>query len=312
MSRTILKTVNGAEATDYSFGTMQFGSNADAAESRAMYDACRDAGINFFDTAYVYSDGESERLLGEFVASERDDILIASKCGMSADQSDANIRKQVDESLSRLGMDMVDIMYLHKFDPIVPLEVSFETLAALQKQGKFRYIGVSNYAAWQVMKAQWIANDLGTRIDILQPMYNLVKRQAEVELLPMAISEGFNVAPYSPLGGGLLTGKYAVGGKGRLDEMEMYAKRYDVDWMRQTAADLAALGQKIGVHPATLAVTWMARHPGVTQPIISARSVAQLQASLDAISFEMTDDLYTEISALSQKPAPATDRLEEG
>ena len=311
MSRPILKTVNGAVASDYSFGTMQFGDKADAAESRAMYDACRGAGINFFDTAYVYAGGESERLLGQFVASQRDDILIASKCGMSADQSDANIRKQVDESLSRLGMDMVDIMYLHKFDPTVPLEVSFETLAALQKQGKFRYIGVSNYAAWQVMKAQRTANDLGTRIDILQPMYNLVKRQVEVELLPMAISEGFNVAPYSPLGGGLLTGKYASGGKGRLDEMEMYAKRYDVDWMRQTAADLAALGQKIGVHPATLAVAWMAKHPGVTQPIISGRSVAQLQASLDAISFDMTDDLYEEISALSQKPAPATDRLEE-
>ncbi len=310
MTRKSITSVNGAAATDYSFGTMQFGSNADEAESRAMYDACRTAGINFFDTAYVYSEGRSEQILGDLVKSERDDIIIASKCAMFGGAGAANIRAQVDESLKRLDMDMVDIMYLHKFNDD-PLEETFDTLAELQKAGKFRYVGISNFSAWQTMKAQRVAERAGTDITILQPMYNLVKRQAEVEIIPMALSEGFNVAPYSPLGGGLLTGKYASGGSGRLNEMAMYTKRYDVDWMRQSAVDLAALGSELGIHPATLAVAWVAHNPGISQPIISARSVEQLQPSLDAMTLEMSDDLYARISALSPTPPPATDRLEE-
>jgi len=142
-------------------------------------------------------------------------------------------------------------------------------------------------------------------------MYNLVKRQAEVEILPMAISEGFNVAPYSPLGGGLLTGKYASGAGGRILDDKSYNTRYGVEWMHDTATDLTKLAAEVGVSPITLAVSWVAQHAGVTQPIISARSEEQLRPSIDAMTYEMSDEIYGRITALSVQPAPATDRLEE-
>jgi aryl-alcohol dehydrogenase-like predicted oxidoreductase len=205
----------------------------------------------------------------------------------------------------------VDVFYLHKWDDDTPLEESISTLAELREAGLFRYIGVSNFSAWQTMKAECIAKNLGIRIDILQPMYNLVKRQAEVEILPMAISEGFNVAPYSPLGGGLLTGKYASGAGGRILDDKSYNTRYGVEWMHDTATDLSKLAAEVGVSAITLAVSWVAQHSGVTQPIISARSEEQLRPSLDAMTYKMSDELYSRITALSVQPAPATDRLEE-
>lgn len=301
----------GAPASPFCFGTMQFGDRADADASLGMYQACRAAGVNFFDTAYVYTGGASETLLGQFAAGEVDDLLVATKVAYTGGSGRANILTTFDESRQRLGMDSVDLLYLHRWDDDTALAETFETLAALQADGKIRYIGVSNFAAWQVMKAQAVAQGLGTKIDILQPMYNLVKRQVEVELLPMCQSEGIAFAPYSPLGGGLLTGKYAAGGTGRLNEDDRYAARYGTDQMHQAARDLATLGAKLGVDPATLAVAWVARHPGVTAPIISARSVDQLRPSLAAMRFDMDDALYAQLSALYPAPPPATDRLEE-
>ncbi len=193
----------------------------------------------------------------------------------------------------------------------MPLAETFETLAGLQQAGKIGHIGVSNFAAWQVMKAQCVARALGTQVKILQPMYNLVKRQAEVEILPMAASEGFAVASYSPLGGGLLSGKYACGEGGRLSENSRYKARYGPEWMHAAAAALADLGRDLGVAPATLAVAWVARNAAISAPIISARTVAQLAPSLAALDFAMDDGLYARLCALSPRPAPATDRLEE-
>ncbi len=185
---------------------MQFGGTADAAASRAMFDACREAGITFFDTAHTYTGGQSEELLGGFIQQDRDALIIATKTGYTGGSGRENIRAQFDESRSRLKLDAVDILYLHRWDPTTPLLETFEALCELQARGKIRHIGVSNFAAWQVMKAQAVAEQLGTRVDIIQPMYSLIKRQAEVELFPMALSEDFAVAPYSPLGSGLLTG----------------------------------------------------------------------------------------------------------
>lgn len=311
MPASNITSIDGSAISSFSFGTMQFGENADEVESRKMYGACRNAGINFFDTAYVYTGGKSETILGQLVKPERDKIIVATKCAMAGGSGAANIRAQCEESLKRLDMDVVDIMYLHKFNDDTPLEESFETLADLQKSGKIRYIGVSNFSAWQTMKARRIAEELGTDIAILQPMYSLVKRQVEAEILPMASSEGFSVAPYSPLGGGLLTGKYASGGSGRISDNDMYNTRYKVDWMHETARQLADMAAEIGVHPATLAVAWVAANPSITQPIISARSLEQLRPSLDAINYPMTNEIYAKITELSQAPALATDRLEE-
>ncbi|MDF0602590.1 aldo/keto reductase [Psychromarinibacter sp. C21-152] len=306
-----LTTQAGDAASTVCFGAMQFGGTADAAESEAMFDACRAAGINFFDTAFGYTGGRSETLLGRFAAPERERLFIATKCAAPAPSTAANITAQFEQSLQRLDMDYVDLLYLHRWDPDTPLEETFEALAGLVEAGRVRRIGISNFSAWQTMKAAWVAHRFSLSIDALQPMYNLVKRQAEVEILPMAASEGFAVMPYSPLGGGLLTGKYAGGASGRLKENEMYRARYGQDWMHDAAAALADLAADTGTSPATLAVAWVAHNPDVTAPIISARSVEQLKPSLAAMSFEMDEALYAQISALTPKPAPATDRSEE-
>jgi aryl-alcohol dehydrogenase-like predicted oxidoreductase len=142
-------------------------------------------------------------------------------------------------------------------------------------------------------------------------MYNLVKRQAEVEILPMAEANGVGVIAYSPGGGGLLTGKYAEKASGRLATSKMYEARYGEEWMHEVAAKFAAFCRGRGLHPMSVAVAWVAAHPAVTAPIIGARSLEQLQASLDSVKIDMTPQLRAEISALSRTPPPATDRLEE-
>ncbi|MEL6573030.1 MAG: aldo/keto reductase [Pseudomonadota bacterium] len=306
-----LKAASGAPISRLTFGSMQFGGKADADASRGMYDAARAAGINHFDTAVGYTGGMSEKLLGPMVAAERDDIYLASKVAYVGGAGSANIMKMFDQIRSQLGLDSVDLLYLHRFDNDTPLEETFETMAALQSDAAIRHIGVSNYAAWQVVKAQGVCAKLGTKIDVIQPMYSLVKRQVEVEIFPMAVDQDIKIVPYSPLGGGLLTGKYAQGGTGRLTEDDRYKARYNVDWMHTCAAGLGAIAAELGTEAATLAVAWAARHSARPAPIISARSVEQLTPSLAAEGFVMDDALYRRITALSQTPAPATDRLEE-
>ncbi len=308
---TQLFTRSGTPASPFCFGTMQFGSNADQATSQALYAACRDAGINFFDTAWAYTDGKSETYLGQACADELDDVLIATKISFEAPQTRDAIFKSTETSLSRLGMDSVDLMYLHRFDPDTPLEASFEALATLKQQGRIRYVGISNFAAWQVVKACHVAAQFDLKIDALQPMYNLVKRQAEVEILPACRDQHVAVVPYSPLGGGLLTGKYAQGAGGRLKDVDMYTKRYDVTWMHEAAAALPGIAAEHDTQAATLAVAWVAMNPNVAAPIISARSVEQLAPSLAALDFDMSKALYDRLTALTPAPPPATDRLEE-
>ena len=290
---------------------MQFGGKADEDASRAMFVDCRERGITMFDTAHVYTDGASETLLGRFVGADRDRLIVASKVNFRRGNSAASIAESCEESRARLGLDTIDLYYLHRFDPEVPLEESFEALATLQRKGHIRYIGASNFAAWQVMKAQAVAEKAGTRIDAIQPMLNLVKRQAESELLPMAQDQQIAVFPYSPLGGGLLTGKYRAGAEGRLTESTMYSRRYGEDWMHSAAGNLATLANELGIDAATLAVAWAMRRPGVTAPIISARNIDQLGPSLAALEAEIDEGLLARIGALSRPPAPATDRTDE-
>ncbi|MRU14525.1 aldo/keto reductase [Roseovarius sp. A21] len=309
---TQITSPNGTPVSRFAFGTMQFGGRADEGESRAMFEASLKAGITHFDTAYVYNDGASETLLGRFAAPHREDLVIATKAGYTGGAGRDNLLSQFDISRQRLNMDMVDILYLHRFDPDTDLRETLGTLAELRDAGKIRYIGLSNFAAWQVMKAACIGADFDLPVGILQPMYSLVKRQAEVEILPMCASEGINVAPYSPLGGGLLTGKYAQGHSGRLTEDDRYAARYGQDWMHEAAKHLKTIADDLSVAPATLAVAWAARHSANPMPILSARSVEQLAPSLAALDFAMDNVLYDRLTALTPTPAPATDRLEEG
>ena len=306
-----MKTISGKPVSRFSFGTMQFGDKADEAASAELYSASREAGINFFDTAYGYTEGRSEEITGRLIADERDDIFLATKTGGSKTATPEVIHTEFTESRRRLQQDTVDLLYVHQIDPETPLDVTLDAFRGYIEDGSVRYVGLSNHAAWQVMKARGIARDMGFDIAVLQPMYNLVKRQAEVEILPMAASEGFVVCPYSPLGGGLLTGKYGADGSGRLVDDPLYAKRYGVDWMHATAQELSILAGEVGVNPATLSVAWVARHPSVWGPILSARSAEQLAPSLEGMTFQMDDELYNRVSALSPTPAPANDRLEE-
>jgi aryl-alcohol dehydrogenase-like predicted oxidoreductase len=297
----------------FAFGAMQFGSTASAADAAELYAACRAAGITHFDTAHAYTNGASERLLGDLVRPERAAVFVATKAGYVGGSSRQNILSTFDESRQRLQLDHVDLLYLHRFDDATPLEETFETLAKLQSDGLITHIGVSNFAAWQVMKAQAVAAKLGTSISHIQPMYNLVKRQAEVEILPMAQAEGLVPCTYSPLGGGLLTGKYSADAQteGRLATDHRYAARYGLPQMHKAAQDLAALAADLGVHPATLAVAWVLQHPAAPLPILSARNAAQLAPSLAAINYALDAETYAKLQALFPAPPPATDRIEE-
>lgn len=184
----------------------------------------------------------------------------------------------------------------------------------LVRQGKVVYLGVSNWAAWQIAKALGISENKGlARFECIEPMYNLVKRQAEVEILPLAKAEQVGVIAYSPLAAGLLTGKYAPGAQasGRIADKKQYNKRYSDPQYFDTAARFANFAREIGESPVKLALGWVKSHPAITAPIIGARNVAQLKDSLAAADFEMAPELRERISRLSPAPARATDRLEE-
>ena len=306
-----LTTRNGTSVSRFAFGAMQFGGKADEASARAMFEACRAAGINHFDTAHGYTEGRSETMLGRFLAAARDDVFLATKAGYTGGAGAENIRAQFDLSRQRLQQDAVDLLYLHRFDPNTDLRETMGCFAEMHDAGLIRYVGLSNFAAWQVMKANAIGAEFGTGVHALQPMYNLVKRQVEVELLPMCDDQGIHVAAYSPLGGGLLTGKYDDGGEGRLTQDSRYATRYGLPYMHDAARGLGAIAAREGMAPATLAVAWAAQGPFAVSPIISASTPEQLNPSLAAIEITLSSDLYNELSALAPSPPPATDRIEE-
>ena len=312
----------GVKVSQLCFGTMSFGAEADEEMSGKMFHRCREAGINFFDCADVYSNGAAEEILGRLLADCREEIVLTTKVhGAMGDDINTRglsrryINSAVEASLRRLGTDRIDIYFAHRFDPDTDLEQTLHAFDDLVRSGKILYVAVSNWAAYQIATALGLSRrERISEIVCMQPMYNLVKRQAEVELLPLAIQENMAVIPYSPLGGGLLTGKYGTdrnSGSGRLTEKEMYNKRYSLDQYYQTADRFCAHAKERGVNPATLGVAWVMHHPAVTAPIIGARNLEQLDASLAAAELDMTPEWRAEITALSPSPALATDRLEE-
>lgn len=312
----------GVKVSQLCYGTMSFGGDADEAESAKMYAACRDKGINFFDCADAYSGGRAEEILGGLMASERDDLVITSKCFLPTSE-DINARgsnrrhivQAVEQSLKRMKTDRMDVLFLHRWDPHTPYEETLRALENLVREGKVLYLGASNYSAWQIAKALGIAEKNGwPRVDVIQPMYSMVKRQAEVEILELAKEEELGVITYSPVGGGLLSGKYTLENRpdaGRLVENKEYTARYGEEWLYETAGKFTELARSKNIHPVSLAVSWAAAHPAVTCPIIGSRNLEQLQASLDSTSIEMTPELHAEIASLGRTPPPATDRLEE-
>jgi aryl-alcohol dehydrogenase-like predicted oxidoreductase len=287
-----------------------------------MFHRCREAGINFFDCANVYQRGLAEEILGRLMKGQRHELVITSKFRfpMSEDvngrgASRRHIMTAVEASLKRLQTDYLDLYFIHGFDPNTSLEATLRALDGLVSQGKILYPAVSNFAAWQIATALGISTRQGwARFECIQPMYSLVKRQAEVEILPLAQAEHLGVIPYSPLGGGLLTGKYGVSRRpqsGRLTELKNYQIRYGEQWMYETAERFTEFAKAGGFEPAALAVAWAASHPAVTAPIIGARNLTQLEGSLKSLEIEMTPELRAEISVLSPEPPPATDRTDD-
>lgn len=312
----------GIQVSALCMGTMTFGREADKAAAKAMFEECRNAGINFFDSADAYNMGVAEQMLGEVMAGCRDELIITTKVfsqqGPGINDrglSRRHIMSAIEASLKRLKTDYIDIYFLHHPDPNTPMEETFRALDDLVSQGKVVYTGVSNFAAWQIMKALGTCDIMGWhRFKCIQPMYNLVKRQAEVEILPMAASENIGVICYNPLGGGLLTGKYTSdqrSGPARFDSHAMYKSRYRDPMMHDIANRFCDFSKECGYHPVSLAVAWASHHPAVTAPIIGARSVDQLKDSLNAVNIDMTPELYAQISALSPEPPPHDDRTEE-
>lgn len=312
----------GVKVSTLCFGTMSFGGDADEKESAKMFRRCRDLGINFFDCANVYANGLSEEILGRFIADCRDEVLITSKVygptGPGENErgsSRRNIVLAVEKSLKRLNTDRLDLYFFHGFDQNTSIEDSLKAMDDLVRQGKILYPAVSNWAAWQIAKALGISSRDGfARFECVQPMYNLVKRQVESEILPLCQSEQLGVIPYSPLGGGLLTGKYSDKqkvSKGRLLENEMYVHRYAETNYHNVVECYMDYCRRKNINPVTLAVAWVRAHPAVTAPIIGARSLEQLEPSLNALEIKMDPSWWLEISALSPRPPIATDRREE-
>jgi len=313
----------GVRVSSLCLGTMAFGAGADEAEAARMYAAARDAGVNFVDTADVYAGGRSEEIVGRLIEGERDAIVLTSKVfGRVGEDVNArglsrrHVVRAVEASLRRLRTDRLDFYFVHQFDRDTPMEETLRALDDLVRRGLVLYPAVSNWAAWQIARALGVSAREGlARFELIQPMYNLVKRQAEVEILPLAASEGLGVIPYSPLAAGLLLGRYRRGGRadgGRLVESAAYAKRYARELESDVPERFVAYAAERGVHPATLAVAWVGAHPAVTAPIVGARSLEQLAPSLAAAAFAMTPEMRAEIAALTPPVPMFHDRAEEG
>jgi aryl-alcohol dehydrogenase-like predicted oxidoreductase len=312
----------GVRVSRLCFGTMSFGGDADDQTSATMFARCREAGINFFDCANIYSFGLAEEILGRLMKGSRDELVITSKVGFTMDDGRVGpglarrtIMMSVEDSLRRLGTDRLDVLFCHHSDPETPVEETLRALEDLIRQGKVLYAGVSNWTAGQIARALGRAEMLGlSGLHVVQPMYNLAKRTAEIEILPLAASEDLGVITYSPLGGGLLTGKYSRTAKdaaGRLATNQRYAVRYADEEHYALAERFTEYSREVGVSPVTLAVAWVKANPAVTAPIIGARNLEQLEPSLAAADYEMPKEQWEAICALTPPVPLPTDRDEE-
>lgn len=274
-------------------GTMTFGSQVDEAGSLAMVDLALDQGINFFDTANVYNAGRSEEIMAKAMEGRRDKFVLATKVrGKMGDGpedeglSRAAILKQCDASLRRLGTDYIDVYYMHMQDHAVPIEESLEAIDSLVKAGKVRYPAVSNFGAWQIVDMQHMAAERGwTPVHICQPMYNLLARNIEAELLPMSQKHGVSTFVYNPLAGGLLTGKHkpeeTVKGS-RFDGNKMYRDRYWYDEQFEAVQELAFAAGEAHRSLVSVALNWILHHTTATGLILGASQMRHLSANLAA------------------------------
>ena len=303
----------GMRVSPIALGCMTFGREIDEAVSMPIIRRALDAGINFFDTANVYGRGASEEILGRALKGVRDRVMIASKFfGQMGDApnergaSRYHILTSIEASLRRLQTDRIDLYQIHRFDPETPLDETLRALDDLVRAGKVRYIGCSNFAAWQVVKALWISDlEHFVKFVSVQPRYNVIFREPETDLLPMCVSEGLAVIPYSPLAGGFLTGKYQPGAPippdSRLASAAWYQDIYVKEKNFRVIAALDKYAQARGASKEQLAIAWVMSHPAVTAPIVGARTVAQLETALAALELKMTQEERDAITKLADE-----------
>jgi aryl-alcohol dehydrogenase (NADP+) len=274
-------------------------------ESMPFFEKALDAGINFFDTADVYSNGVSEEIVGRAIKElvpDREDVVIATKCYNGTKGRKTNrwglSRKHVldacDQSLRRLGTDYIDLYQIHRFDDSTPMEETLEALHDLVKSGKVRYIGASSMHAWQFAKYLYLADLHGwTRFVAMQNHYNLVYREEEREMLPLCKEEGIGVIPWSPLARGFLAGNRSRGGGGdttRSRTDEFAAKLYYEESDFAVADANAAVARKLGVKPAQTALAWILSREEVTAPIVGASKIEHLSDALEAMTLTLTPE----------------------
>jgi aryl-alcohol dehydrogenase-like predicted oxidoreductase len=313
----------GLKVSELCLGTMTFGREADETASHRMLDRFTEAGGTFLDTADVYSRGGSEEVLGRWLKGRRrDDLVIATKVfGNTGDGPNdgglgrKHILSAVDASLRRLGTDYIDLYQVHLWDSATPLEETLSTLDTLVTSGKVRFVGASNYSGWQLQKAIDISRAAGWEpFRCLQPLYNLLDRETEWELLEVARQEGLGVIPWSPLRGGWLSGKYRRGmdappGGTRVEEAARndWGEAWDVyagepTWRVLDA--LFAVAEETGHSPAQVALRWVLQRPGVTAPITGARTFEQLEDNLGAVGWELSEDAMATLTTASERRLP--------
>jgi 1-deoxyxylulose-5-phosphate synthase len=301
---------SGVRVSALGLGTNAFGSRADRAASIRIIHEALDSGINFIDTANTYSGTESERIIGEALAGRRHEAVLATKAGLPRGEgpnargsSRYHIQQEIEDSLKRLNTDHIDLYQIHTFDPLTPLEETLRALDDLVRAGKVRYIGASNYAAWELMKALGISDRLGlNRFTTIQPSYSLADRTPEQELVPLCLDQGLGIIPYFPLAGGLLSGKYADVNNppagSRLEKNPDFAKRMDAERVR-LGQEVSRIAKELSTTPAALSLAWLMTRPAVSTIIVGATKVEQLTENLAAASLKLDAAVLEELDRLS-------------
>ena len=316
---------SGCVVSTLALGTMTFGAETDEPGAHAQLDRFVEAGGTLVDIADVYAGGRSEEIVGRWLADRpadvRDRVVLATKGRFSTgpDGNDVGLSRRhleraLDASLERLGVDQVDLYQVHAWDPVTPIEETVSTLDAMVRTGKVRYVGLSNFTGWQVQKTMAVARALGAEAPVtLQPQYNLLAREIEWEIVPSALDAGLGLLPWSPLGGGWLTGKYTrdqrPSGATRLGENpERGVEAYDRRSARERTWDVVEavgdIAKARGVSMAQVALAWVHDRPGVSSVILGARTVEQLDDNLAAAGLHLSDEERARLDDVSD-PAPA-------
>lgn len=306
---------SGVLVSEMCLGTMTFGWQADEATSHRILDRFTEDGNNFIDTANVYAGGKSEEIIGSWLkAREREDVVIATKArfrtGDSANRvglSRKHLLHAVNESLKRLNTDYIDLFQVHAYDPLTPLDETFGTLSRMVDEGLIRYVGISNYRGWQFEKALQLCRSKGWHEPVsVQPHYNIIERATEFEIIPMAREENIAVIPWSPLAGGVLTGKYRDGiskaQKGTRiadsNRADLYS-RYDNERTERIISAVAEISRETGKSMAQVSINWLLSNPVVTAPIIGARNLEQLNDNLGGKGWSLTGKQVQKINDAS-------------